>query len=84
MNKYEEAIEKVVESYDAFYILNKYDPEKGTHVEEFALLEDLIPHGEKVANALSWIKHQYDCYYKEEVDTAEGPFEYLRSIAKTL
>jgi hypothetical protein len=84
MNKYEDAINKIVESYDAFYIENKYDPKNGTHKEEFALLEDLVPKGDKVGSALAWIKGQYDCYYKDSIDTKEGPFEYLRGIAKNM
>ena len=39
--------------------------------------------GEKVTNALAWIKAQYDCHYKEEIENEVGnPFDYLEDLAK--
>ena len=79
MNKYIEAIEKIKNEYDAFYFENKYG--KNTHEEEFKILEELK--GEKVTNALGWIKAQYDCHYKEEIENeVDNPFDYLEDLAK--
>lgn len=72
---YKEAIENLKTEYDAFYIENKYG--SGTHKEEFELLSTLK--GEKVSNALAWIKDCYDCYYKNELPE-DNPFNYLESL----
>jgi hypothetical protein len=72
---YKEAIENLKTEYDAFYIENKYG--SGTHNEEFELLSTLK--GEKVHNALAWIKDCYDCYYENELE-ANNPFDYLESL----
>lgn len=60
--EYLEAVDKLENEYDAFYIGNKYGD--GTHKKEFELLANLK--GDKVPNALGWIKNCYDCYYKYE------------------
>lgn len=70
-----EAINKLKNEYDAFFIGNKYG--EGTHNEEFELLSTLK--GDKVTNALAWIKDCYDCYYKDELDDG-NPFDYLESL----
>ena len=70
-----EAINKLKNEYDAFYIENKYG--SGTHKEEFELLSTLK--GEYVRNALAWIKDCYDCYYKDELED-DNPFDYLESL----
>ena len=77
MNKYIEAIEKIKNEYDAFYFENKYG--QNTHEREFKILEELK--GEKVADALGWIKTLYDCYYKNELEEG-NPFDYLTSLAE--
>ncbi len=73
--EYLEAVDKLENEYDAFYIENKYGD--GTHKKEFELLAKLK--GEKVLNALNWIRNCYDCYYKHE-NGEDSPFEYLRKV----
>ena len=73
--RYLEAIEKIRNEYDAFYFENKYG--ENTHKKEFELLSNLK--GDKVKNALSWIKDCYDCYYKNEVHIE---FDYLIKCVK--
>lgn len=51
--EYLEAVDKLENEYDAFYIGNKYGD--GTHKKEFELLANLK--GDKVPNALGWIKN---------------------------
>lgn len=70
-----EAINKLKNEYDAFFIENKYGDE--THNEEFELLSTLK--GDKVINALAWIKDCYDCYYKDELEEGNA-FDYLESL----
>ena len=70
-----EAINNLKNEYDAFFIENKYG--KGTHNDEFELLSTLK--GDKVANALAWIKDCYDCYYKDELAKGNA-FDYLESL----
>ena len=77
MNKYVKALNNLENEYDAFYFGNKYGD--GTHPEEFKILSELK--GEYVVNALMWIKHCYDCYYKDEYDD-KSAFTYLRKIAE--
>ena len=72
---YKEAINNLKSEYDAFYIENKYSD--GTHKEEFELLSTLK--GEKVENALGWIKNCYDCFYKDELKDGNA-FDYLESL----
>lgn len=45
--------------------------------KEFELLAKLK--GDKVPNALGWIKNCYDCYYKNE-NGPDSPFAYLRQV----
>lgn len=73
--EYLNAVDKLENEYDAFYIENKYG--EGTHSKEFELLKNLK--GEKVLNALNWIRNCYDCYYKHE-NGEDSPFEYLRKV----
>jgi len=82
MNKYEKAINEIAETYDAFYIENKYGNGGGTHQKYFETLKDLIPYGDKVENALDWIMNEYDSYDQDIFDTESGPFEYLRRIVR--
>lgn len=78
MNKKIKALDSIKDSYDAFYIANKYG-DNGTHDKEFELLSELK--GELVPKALGWIKHQYDCYYKDKYkDESGSAFEYLRNL----
>ena len=60
-----EAVKEILNSYDAFYITNKYGDD-GTHKEEFNLLKDYFKNDEVGLKALSWISHVYDCYYKKD------------------
>ena len=73
--EYLHAVDKLENEYDAFYFENKYGG--GTHGKEFELLKNLK--GEKVLNALNWIRNCYDCYYKHE-NGEDSPFEYLRKV----
>ena len=73
---YKEAINKLKNEYDAFYIGNKYG--NGTHTEEFKLLNELK--GEYIDKALGWIKNCYDCHYKLELEEGNA-FDYLEEIA---
>lgn len=73
--EYLDAVDKLENEYDAFYIENKYGD--GTHNKEFELLSKLK--GVKVPNALGWIKNCYDCYYKSE-NGSDSPFAYLRQV----
>lgn len=74
MNKYLEAIDKLENNYDAFYIGNRYGIEN-THEKEFKLLSEL----DGVENCLAWIHDCYDCYYKNELGE-DNPFNYLRGV----
>ena len=71
------ALDDIKESYDAFYIENKYG--SNTHQKQFDLLEQNVK-GDKMPNALGWIKNCYDCYYKNEYEDESGTaFEYIRN-----
>ena len=78
MNKeeYLKAIDKLENEYDAYFMGNRYGSEN-THKKEFELLSNLK--GELVGNALAWIRHCYDCYYKDELPD-DNAFNYLRGI----
>lgn len=79
MNKEEllKALDKIKESYDAYYFENKYG--ENTHKKEFDLLEKNVK-GDKMPNALSWIKNCYDCWYKDDFKDESGTaFEYIRN-----
>lgn len=80
--KFEEALNNIKDSYDAFCIKNKYG--KGTHNKEFELLATLPDLSlEKGALCLCWIKYQYDCYYKEDYEDEKGTaFEFIRKICR--
>ena len=72
------ALDEIKESYDAFYIENKYGT--NTHQKQFDLLEKKLK-GDKLPNALGWIKNCYDCYYKDEYKDESGTaFEYIRNL----
>lgn len=76
MNKEEmlKAVDELENEYDAYYMMNKYG-DKNTHAKQFEMLSTLK--GELVPNALGWIRHCYDCYYKHE-NSEDSPFNYLR------
>ena len=76
------ALDEIKDSYDAFFIVNKYDDDntKNTHKEQFALLskELNLPLNK---GALVWIKYEYDCYYKGYYEDETGSaFEYIRNL----
>ena len=78
------ALDEIKDSYDAFYIANKYDNDNisGTHTKQFDLLsrELELPLDR---GALAWIKWEYDCAYKSEYENEEGTaFGYIRGIIK--
>ena len=77
-----EALDDIKDIYDAFYIHNKYG--ENTHQKQFDLLEKNLK-GDKVSNAIAWIKGCYDCYYKYEFEDETGTaFGYLRSLIKEM
>lgn len=83
MNKYEEALNRVKEGYDAYLIQNKYASHytQTTHSDEFDLLKNLK--GEKVVLAIHSIARSWDCYYADELQDETGtPFEYLRNLCR--
>lgn len=78
---YVKAIDELLNSYDAYYFINKYDDENNTHKEEFELLIDLLKDDETSMKAINWIKNCYDCYYKEDyVDDKTSAFSYLKMM----
>lgn len=80
MNKELEALKKIKDSYDAFYITNKYGP--GTHKEEFDILIKAIKDDGLGLRAINWLKHQYDCYYKDDYskENKKSAFYYLEEL----
>ncbi len=77
MNKYIEALNTLMNEYDAYYVENKYGG--CTHPKEFEILYQLK--GDLVINAIGWIKNCYDCYYKNEMDE-KSAFGYLKALAE--
>lgn len=75
----QEALKSIKESYDAFFVLNKYGA--GTHVEEFKQLKEHFKYDVMALRALNYIQHEYDCYYISEQDK-NGPFYYLEGQLK--
>lgn len=72
------ALDEIKESYDAYFILNKYGT--NTHQKQFDLLEQNVK-GDKMPSTLNWIKHRYDCYYKDEFKDEKGTaFGYIRNL----
>lgn len=78
--QFEEALNQLLDEYDAFYFENKYG--ENTHKKQFDTLKQL--EGENVTSALLWIMHRYDCHYKEEIDhdPVSSPIGYLESLIK--
>ena len=62
----QEALARILRTYDAFYIENKYDVGK-THKEEFEVLENAFKDKPFMLQMVDYIKHEYDCYYEEEM-----------------
>lgn len=77
MNKYVEALNTLMNEYDAYYIENKYGV--GTHQREFEILSELK--GKFVPDTIGWIKKSYDCYYKNDPDMTSA-FRYLKALAE--
>lgn len=78
---YINAVDDLINSYDAYYFLNKYSElNEGTHGKQFEMLYDYLKDDEMCVRALKWIKNCYDCYYKEDVkDNKESAFYYLKN-----
>ena len=76
---------KIWESYDAYYLANKYG-EETTHKEEFKKLRELLKDDEMSHRALNWISRCYDCYYKNEYEEKNdnNPFYYLQNELNNL
>lgn len=74
----EKALNEIINEYDAFLINNKYgNDDDNTHKEQFNSLSQLK--GDKVKNAIGWIKNCYDCYYKDEyINDEDSAFAYLK------
>lgn len=82
MNKYQEALNSIISSYDAFFMCNRYGLEN-THKDEFEILSHLK--GEYVENAIAWIKQNYDCYYATEyLEQDDNAIIYLQKIINGL
>lgn len=62
MNKYQEALQKIIDNYDAYFMGNRHGIDN-THESEFKVLSALK--GEYVQGAIEWIKLYYDCFYKD-------------------
>ena len=80
MNKIEllKALEEIKESYDAFYLANKYGD--CTHKEQFEKLSQ-VKGLSLETGALAWVRYEYDCYYKNEFEDERGTaFEYIRNL----
>ena len=77
MERMLKALGALLDSYDAFYIENKYGD--GTHKNEFDLLKEYFKADELGLRALSWIEYQYDHYYKSDYEGVKGTaFDYLK------
>jgi len=78
-----EALNEIYNNYDAFYIGNKYGgDEYKTHKKEFDILIDFVKNDEMGGRAVSWIMHEYDCYYKNEYadEKDDNAFNYLKKL----
>lgn len=74
--EYLTALSEIYNSYDAFYITNKYgDSEECTHAKQFKLLYTVK--GDLVQRAVYWIRKNWDCAYRNDEQPAGNPFEYL-------
>lgn len=74
---YLNALKRLKDEYDAFYITNKYSTfETCTHPKEFNLLSQVK--GDNVKNALMWIHDCWDCYYRNEELPIGNAFDYLQ------
>ena len=77
------AINKLQDSYDAFFIDNKYssleDLSNNTHKIEFELLFENFKNDEMCVKAINWIMGCYDYYYKDEFNDGNDAFSYLRN-----
>ncbi len=78
---YIKAVDDLLNGYDAYYFINKYDDlENNTHKNQFELLINLLKDDEISMRAINWIKNCYDCYYKSKFENdEESPFAYLKS-----
>lgn len=80
MEEYLKAVDSLLDSYDAYYIANKYDEKNNTHKKEFKMLIDLFENSEMDLRAIQWIHNCYDCYYKSQYENDEkSPFAYLKA-----
>ena len=79
-----EALDKIRNSYDAFYFENKYGT--CTHEKEFQLLADNLKDDKISISAINWIRNCYDCYYKDEYlyESINNPFGYLKNKIEEL
>ena len=76
---------KIWDSYDAYYFANKYG-EVSTHKDEFNRLYGLLGNYDMPNRALDWMRHCYDCYYKNEYENKDNsnPFYYLQCVLNDL
>jgi len=73
------SLKEIKESYDAFFVLNKYG--EGTHEEQFEVLQKHFKNDRLSSNALRWIRDNYDCYRIDRQDKS-GPFYHLEQKLK--
>ena len=81
---YINAIDDLLNEYDAYYFINKYSElEENTHGTQLSMLFELLKDDELSMRALNWIKNAYDCYYKEEIKKEKvKAFIFLKKFLK--
>lgn len=87
MNKYEEALNEIRESYRAYTFDNMVGFQYNTHRKQFELLYSLNDADVSLALALYHIISKYDCYFKDEYDKDDEisiAFEYISNKIKEL
>ena len=58
---YINAIDDLLNEYDAYYFINKYSKlEENTHGTQLSMLFELLKDDELSMRALNWIKNAYD------------------------
>lgn len=87
--KYQEALNKIKNEYDAYYLGNRYGKNFDCNLkEDFQKLFELkdIFQDDLVENALNWIHDCYDYYYKEDFEDpqADNPFNHLQGLIDKL
>lgn len=81
-------LDKIIDSYDAFYMINKYSGESldgNTHKEEFLELLDYFKDDTLTKSAICWMLDCYDCYYKNDyLNDDQSAIVYLKNKLEEL